>query len=368
MLEIKTTVLQDMVNKAVRGASNNKLIPLTSYMRIKAVPNIFSLLTTDGMNYLEVMLDLESGDGEPAEETEAVVLADTFAKLIRKLTGEVTKFNLTDKYLVVECNGTYKLELLLDDEGEPVEFTMPKEFDNFDGKEKVGEFDRATITCIMDSLKQSLCAEDNRNGRTVYMSYRVGDEIIATDASLISILNKPTFATPHLVSSVCMNLLDVVVGSNGVATGYKVGDAVVYDCGNAVLYSREPVGIENFNVKAIKGFVDAEFPRHCTVNVQALIDAFERIALFVGAYDAGAVTLVFDEDGIQISSKNTSGVETVPYETVDSGEVFTCIADVSGLLTVFKAQPSEVVDLYFGISETIQIKDGDITTILALMC
>ena len=360
MVEIKTEVLQNMVNKAVRGASNNKLIPLTSYMRVKMSPNTFSLLTTDGMNYLEVDVDVEA-----SEELTAVVLADTFTRLIRKLTGDTVKLSLTDKYLVVECNGTYKLELLLDDEGEAVEFTMPKEFDSFEGKEKVGELDRATITRIMNSLKQSLEVDAKKPH---YCSYRVGDEIIATDTSLISILNKPTFETARLVSAECMNLLDVVVDDNGVAVGYKVGGAVVYDCGNAVLYSREPNGIDNFNATAIKGFADAEFPRHCTVSTKALIDTFERIALFVGAYDAGAVTMVFDESAIMISSKNTSGVETVEYETADSGDSFSCIADVNSLLAVFKAQPSDIVDLYFGDDATIKVKDGDLTTILALMC
>lgn len=361
MLEIKTTVLQDMVNKAVRGASNNKLVPLTSYMRLRATQNIFSLLTTDGMDYLEVMTDL---DGEPMDDVQAVVLADTFTRLARKVTGDTVKLSLTDKYLVVECNGTYKLELLLDDEGNAVEFTMPKEFDGFEGKEKVGELDRATITRIMGSLKQSLAVDITKS---YYCSYRVGDEIIATDTALISILDKKVFETARLVSAECMNLLDAVVEDNGMAVGYKVGDAVVYDCGHAVLYSREPRGIENFNVKAIKGFADAEFPRHCTVSTKALIDTFERIALFVGAYDAGAVTLVFDESDIMISSKNTSGVESIPYETVDAGDKFSCIADVNSLLTVFKAQSSDVVDLYFGTSATIRIKDGDLTTILALM-
>ena len=360
MLEIKTTILQDMVNKAVRGASNNKLIPLTSYMRLRVTPSAFSILTTDGMDYLEVMTDLE---GYGSEE-DAVVLADTFTRLVRKLTGDTVKFNLTDKYLVVECNGTYKFELLLDDEGEPVNFTMPNEFDGFEGKEKVGELDRATLTRIMNSLKQSLAVDTKR---PQYCSYRVGDEIIATDTALISVLNTKAFETARLVSAECMNLLDAVVEDNGVAVGYKVGDAVVYDCGHAVLYSREPNGLENFNVASIKGFADAEFPRHCTVSTQALIDTFERIALFVGAYDVGAVTLVFDESNIMISSKNTSGVESIAYETVDAGENFTCIADVNSLLAVFKAQPSEVVDLYFGDSATIKIKDGDLTTILALM-
>ena len=94
MIEVKTEVLQNMVNKAVRGASDNPLIPLTSYIGITFVPNILSLLTTDGMNYLNVSCDLEKGD-----EMRAVVHAETFTKLIRRLSGDTVKMSLTDKCL-----------------------------------------------------------------------------------------------------------------------------------------------------------------------------------------------------------------------------------------------------------------------------
>ena len=358
MVTIKTETLQNMVNKAVRGASNNKLIPLTSYIGITLSPNIFSLLTTDGMNYLQVSTDIE---GEPLK---AVVLADVFAKLVRKLTGDTVKLDLTDKYLVVECNGTYKLELLLDEEGNPIEFHMPSDFDNFEGKPRLGEFDRSTITRIMNSLKQSLAVVPTRPH---YCCYRMGDEIVATDTSLISILNKKVFEKARLLSAECMNLLDVVVDEGGSAVAYQLNGAVVFDCGHDILYTREPNGLENFNVDAIKGFADGEFPYHCTISKQSLIDTFERIDLFVGDLDAGAVNLKFDQDGVTVSSKSTSGVEQVQYETVDGETSFECVADVTSLLTVFRAQPSDVVDVYFGAEQTIKVVDGDLVTIFALM-
>ena len=349
-----------MFNKAIRGASNNKLVPLTSYIGITVVPNVISLLTTDGMNYLNVATTIDDIGGE----LRAVVVAETFTKLVRKLSGETVKLELTDKYLIVECNGTYKLELLLDDEGKTIEFHMPSDFDNFAGKEPVGSFDRTTITRIMTSLKQSLATVPTRPH---YCCYRMGDEIVATDTSLISILNQKVFDSARLVSAECMNLLDVVVGEGESAVAYKFDHALVFACGQDVLYTREPNGIENFNVDAIKGFADGDFPYQCTISAPALIDAFERIDLFVGEYDAGAVNLKFDQDGVTISSKSTSGVEQVQYETVTGQSEFECVADVTSLLTVFRAQQSTEVTLYFGGEQTIKLVDGDLVTILALM-
>ena len=358
MIEVKTEILQSMVNKAIKGASNNRLVPLTNYMGITYVPNVLHLLTTDGMNYLEVSSTLEQG-----EAFRAVVSADVFTKLIRRLSGETVKLSLTDKYLMVECNGTYKLELLLDDDGNAVEFGMP--FDNLDGKPKIGEFSRAFITRLVTSLKQSLATVPTRPH---YCCYRMGDKVVATDTSLISILNQKAFDTPRLVSTECVNLLDAVVGDNGVASAYQLDGAVVYDCGSDCLYCREPNGIENFNVASIKGFADAEFPYHCTISVDALIETLERIDIFVSAYDnLRPADLHFDQDGVTISSRSTSGVEQVAYETIDGEPEFNCVADVTSLLTVLKAQSSQVVDLYFGGEQTIKLVDDDLVTILALM-
>lgn len=358
MIEVKTEVLQNMVNKAIRGASCNQLIPLTSYIGITFVPNVLNLLTTDGMNYLNVSCDLEGG-----EELRAVVLADTFAKLVRRLGGDTVKLSLTDKFLLVECHGSYKLELLLDDEGKPIDFKMP--FDNFADKPKLGEFSRSLITRMMVSLKQSLATVPTRPH---YCCYRMGDEVIATNTSLISILNQKVFETPKLVSAECMNLLDAVVDEGKSAAPYQLDGAVVYDCGNAVLYSREPNGIENFNSASIKGFADGEFPYHCTISVDALIETLERIDIFVSEYEKlRPADLEFTQDGVTVTSRNTGGVELVQYETLEGEPQFTCTIDVKSMLLVLQAQSSDVVDLYFGTEQTLKIVDGDLVTILALM-
>lgn len=359
MLELKTEVLQKMVNKSIHGASNNKLIPLTSYVSVSWSPSVLHMLTTDGMNYLEVATTL---DGVEADAFTAVVRADTFAKLVRKLSGDSVKLDLSDKYLVVESGGTYKLELLLDDDDNPVPFRMP--FDNLVGKEKLGDIDRETINRVMTSLKPSLAVS---TAQPHYCCYRVGDEIIATDTSLISVLNKKVFDVARLISAECMNLLDVITADGASVSAYKVEDAVVFVSGSDCLFTRVPAGIENYNADAIKGFTSSDFPYHCTLSVGALIDTLERIALFIGEYDAGAVNFAFDADGVTISSKNTSGVEQVQYETNDQEDEYTCIMDINSALTVFKAQTSQVVDVYYGADQTIKIVDGDLVTIVALM-
>ena len=54
MLKVKTKTLQEMTQKAMKGASNNKILPLTSMLAIELKNNVLTLTTTDFSNYLEI--------------------------------------------------------------------------------------------------------------------------------------------------------------------------------------------------------------------------------------------------------------------------------------------------------------------------
>ena len=45
-LTVKTTILQDLVAKSVRGAGNNKLLPITSLMEIAVSEDDYLVLQT----------------------------------------------------------------------------------------------------------------------------------------------------------------------------------------------------------------------------------------------------------------------------------------------------------------------------------
>ena len=50
--KVKTTILQEMVSKAVKGASCNRMIPITGLIEIKVEGGVLSLTTTDATNTL----------------------------------------------------------------------------------------------------------------------------------------------------------------------------------------------------------------------------------------------------------------------------------------------------------------------------
>ena len=99
-LTVNTQTLQTMVVKSMKGASCNKMIPLTSLMAIELKDNRLSLITTDATNYLYVSETKVEGD-----DFYVVVQADMFSKLISRLTCEKVKLELSDNVLKVKGNG-----------------------------------------------------------------------------------------------------------------------------------------------------------------------------------------------------------------------------------------------------------------------
>ena len=87
-MKIKTNLLQEIVAKSIKGASMNKMIPITSLMGIELKNNILTLMTTDGSNHLRVSEKIENDDINVTEDFYTIINADTFSKLVGKTTKE----------------------------------------------------------------------------------------------------------------------------------------------------------------------------------------------------------------------------------------------------------------------------------------
>ena len=99
---IPTGKFQDMVARASKGASENKLLPITSMMAIELKDNVLTLTTTDTANYLKVKADKVDAivlDSLPAEE---IVSQNPELKILEKEL-------LTDKYGIAVQKGNTEL-------------------------------------------------------------------------------------------------------------------------------------------------------------------------------------------------------------------------------------------------------------------
>ena len=353
-MKIKTELLKELVTKSINGASNDKLIPITQLMSIQGFENQLVLITTDATNYFYVC-----GKDVDVKEFNVTVFAEQFAKLISKMTCKEIYLDIKDGSLEVKGNGTYTLELPLDENGELIKYPDPYAdvpTIDFDGTIQVSK-----VKAIVDSIRPSLATTMELPSIT---NYFVGNSVVATDRYKIASYDDTITNDEILVSSQLMYLLALFEDK----IEYKIGDNyMIFNSEDCWLYSKQKDDISEYPIEAINKLIDEDFKSVCKVNKNDFIALLERIALFVGKYDDKAVRLYFEKDGIRVSNKNRNSNELIEYLDSKKYKSYNCSIDVDMLLSQLKAYAGDIVELHYNNDKVIKFVDGSITQIIALM-
>ena len=351
-LTIGTQRLQALLNKAVKGAGSNKLIPMTSLIAISLNDEVLTLTTTDATNYLNLVENNVTGD-----EFYVVVQVDLLAKLVARMTCDEVTLEVVENALNVIGNGKYQIDIPLEDDGSVVKLPDPTQ--TFKKENKIGVVDSSDILTTLSSIKPALATTMEYPWFTCYY---VKDRVVATDTYTVADYAKGFLDDAKLISSAVMDLLGLFAGE---ITIYADGDKMLFEAKNGSVYGTVPNGIENYSIDAIEGLVQQEFENSCTIVKSSLLNLLDRISLFVGVYDNGKITLSFGKDGLEVISKYAN--ETIKYTNAENAGEFICNTDVNTLITQVKAQNGSEITIEYGKDNAIKIIDGDITSVVALL-
>ena len=351
-LKIGTARLQALLNKAVKGASCNKLIPMTSLIAIKLEDGVLHLTTTDATNYLSLVEDRVEGDN-----MYVAVQVDLLAKLVAKMTCDEITLEVADNALNVIGNGKYQIDIPLEDDGSFVK--LPNPIENFKKDKKIGTVDSSIIMSALTSIKPALATTMEYPWFTCYY---VKDRIVATDTYTVADSSNGFLDEAKLINSNVMDLLGLFVGEIAV---YVDGDKMLFNTDKGDVYAVVPNGIEQYSINDIEALVQQKFDYSCTVAKSSLLSLLDRISLFVGVYDNGKITLSFTGDSLEVISKYAN--EKISYTNTEKAGEFTCNTDINTLITQVKAQSGSEITIEYGKDNAIKIIDGDITSVVALL-
>lgn len=357
-LILKTEKLKEMVSRAVKGVGNNKLIPLTSLMAIEVKDSKLTLITTDATNYLYII-----EDKVVADDFYVVVDANTFSKLISKMTCENVTLEVKSGIYVLEVkgNGNYKIELPLDENGQPIKYPDPvTTIDLSTAIEKT--INRSTVQVILETIKPALAVTLET---PCYTGYYVGNQVVATDTYKIASMDVNLLGASRLISPEFMDLLSVMTAEK-ISVAMTDTD-IVCSTPDCIVCGKFMEGIEDYAIDAITNLVNTEIDSFCSVPKSAILQLLDRLSLFVGTYDKNAIHLTFTQDGLQVSSKAANGVELINYVSSDNFKDFTCSIDIQMLMQEVKAISNDVIELHYGEDNAIKMTDGNITIIVALL-
>lgn len=351
-MTIGTEKFKDMVSRASKGASENKLIAITSMICIELKDNVLTLTTTDTANYLKVIADKIEGD-----DIYAVVNVDLFSKLIAKITSANITLKLTDSSVEVKGDGTYSIPLEMDEDG-PVKFP---EY-NF---QKVGEPEVIHLTSIKNILGINKAAVAKSFETPCLCGYYMGDRIVTTDGDVICFNDTKVFKAPALVSPEMMNLLSL--NTEEKINCYRANDSFLFETPNVIVYGVSHEGLEQFPINEIEGYLEEDFGSMCVVSKSLLQNVVDRLSLFIDPYDNNGAYFTFTKDGMKVQSKKSSSVELVAYQESKDFSPFVCCVDIPMLREQIDATPGETVSLWYGHEAAIKMTSGKVTQVLSLL-
>lgn len=357
-IKLKTTKLQEMVAKAVKGSSNNKMIPITSLMSLSSTGNGGQLIltATDASNILKVL------DG-PVEGTEfaAVVPTELFSKLVAKTTTEWITISVEDNIMQIKGNGKYDIELPINDDGSPIKYPSYA----FDTEAK--SVSKATI--VTNLLKTVINSNKVALAQTMENPYLTGyyfeDEVISTDSLRVCCNSVKLFDKPVLIPPELMDLVSLI--DEDKLTIYQDAGKLLIVSGKIMIYGIELSGIEEYPITAIKDYLKTDFAQMVTLRKDPMLNILDRLSLFVSAYDQNGIFLNFDLDGLTINSRKSNGIEKIDYVNPVTIEPFVGCIDIELFKGQIAAQEGEHFELWFGHPKAIKMVAGKTTQITALM-
>lgn len=359
MLKIKTELFKGLLDKAIKGCSFNKMIPITGLLSIEAKNGVLTLFTTDKINYLRVSEKIK----EDVEDFVVVVDARLFTDLINKTTSEYISMELNKESLYVEGNGSYFFEIPVDENGEMIKFP-----DLNDIREN-GEAIEIDMKKFRDKLLMSRAALPLTLEAREMNNYYLKDKIITSDVFKVTCLdNLPELKDSTLFFS--REFGDLIIAMDYPKAKILVADNKIQLFNdNFVLLGEVGDMFDKYPIEGIQSYIASDFKHDVVINRKDIMEILERITLFVSVFDRSTIRANFTKDGIEITSKKKNGKEFLSYVEAKLPEDFKqmdSIIDVEYLKSQLDVQSVEKVTVHFGNDSAIKITSPEVIQIIAL--
>lgn len=351
-LTMSTIKLQEMVQKASKGASENKLLPITSLMEIELEDNVLTLTTTDTANTLTVLADKIEGT-----DFNAVVPVELFTKLIGKMSAEKVTLTMKDSSLEVKGDGTYNIPLPMDEDGV---ISYPQYSFTKNGNPEI-----VHLTTVKNILNVNKAAISKTLDTPCLCGYYVGDKVVTTDENVICINDIKLLNEVALISPEMMELMSLSTEEK--MNVYRNDGYLYIETENLVLHGPEHDGIDIYPAEDVLAFLDQEFNSMCKLPKALVQRVIDRLSLFIEPYDKNGAYFTFTKDGVKITSKKSSSVELIAYAESKNFKPFMCCVDIPMLKSQVDANPSEFIELWYGDDAAIKLTSDKVTQVIALL-
>ena len=346
---LQTEVLKDLVAR-ISKVSATSGTTLDGLVELEVVDNVFHITVIDSLNTLTLGI---SNVG--CENFHAVTNTKLFSSLISRLTSDKVGISRDGNKLIVEGNGNYKLDCIVENDG--TEIIFPK--NDFDFGSNPIHINRNQIKSILSQNKA--CKGKTRDNNQYYYYYADSEKVYTynTDTSCVNptpFANDKIFLCPEFVEC-----LPSVADLNG-ANIYLNGDAIVAtsDWGTLSSVVDNSYPIESLNIERLDELFAKEFKSTADINKTQLLTAIDRISLFSIEFGGNNLSVKFNRYGITLKSDKNGSEEFISFANpIETEEEFIRGIDGNILKNIVSSCSSEVLKLSFSSDEHYIVISSD---------
>lgn len=364
---VKTSDLQKLVNLAINGCGQNSQIPLTQLFGIRTMKldsdTYLVIGATDTINYLYAKTKIESD-----EVVDVCINANIFTQLVNKFTTDTIKLTFFEKYVQLEANGEYKLEIALLENGEKLTFPRNANLEPAMAYPTPHKIKTEKFRKLLKYGKDALATMENEVDLNGY--YVNDDMLIATNRKIMVVLADTLGINAVLrrkfVDLICESSDDEIYFYELDERNFLVVDSVMN------IYSTINSPLENYPSKQIEKVVNgSQFGLQVKVDIKSLLSILDRISLMVTKYDSDIIELSIADGVMLVSSVKSTGSETLPIalandEPFDPNYIWTGKINCEWLKTQLSTFNKDIIDLYIGNKICVKLVEDDVSKLICL--
>ena len=354
-MKVASARFKEAVNKAIKGAGFNNLIPLTQLIGIKLSNGKLRFLTTDAAHNVCVIVDKVTGD-----DLDVTLDADKFGKLISKVTSDEIELTVQDSVLVIKANGTYKMPLTIDEEG----LVSFPDISSSAANVTIG----LKLSSVLNAYNINKAALSQTLDRPYLTGYYCKDRVITTNGDVITFNNFKMFdgiddailLPAQLVQLLTLNDKEDIVCNMS-------GDNLLFITDDVIIESHKQEGVEQYPADDILQYLDEAFESSCKLPKELLLSVLDRLSLFIEQYDKNGAYFTFGRTGLTIHSKKDASTEIINYIESNDFKPFSCLVDIPMLKEQLLSYPEDTVKLYYGNENAIKLECGKVVQVISLL-
>lgn len=339
-IELGTEKLKSAVNKVYKGVGQSGIFLTTTIIGIEGKDGNITLMATDRSANIKVTLkEVISKDIQPFYTN---TVAERFKKLLDRTQSATVVLDIQPDKIVFSGSGDANLEIVYNDEDGEATLARMQDI-SVSGEPKTVKV--ADLKKFLTYLKGTLPISIEN---PVYLGYRLFNNKAMTYNNFGANLIEIGWDEEALIPSNVVNLFEVLEGDTAAVTVADNKIKIVTDTVEITGALRKEVAEYNTDRFTKLIYNEKVFDKKVEVDRVRLVNALDRIRLFIGKEDEKVFDIEVDEKSMVFITLAKNCVEKVDFDSSENDKVIAHKIGIDVFEAALSAIKGQKVVIYFG--------------------